>query len=173
MTHKLAIEWLGESHTDQIDNFSEALAAAQRHCDQHGYSEDHIATASAIFADIAFENWHNEPDNWLLRQVTQEEKPMPDWEQAGVEWVRQRSRRMLTFASFREKEAIRLEGRIFRLLSTLGFATKWELELLRHLLDQQDAKDRLKGYDEQEKQWFRATQELIDHHLLTWEQQDT
>lgn len=66
MTHKLDIEWTGKSYTDQIDNFKEALDAAQRHCDNHGYSEDHISNASAIFAEIAFEDWHTEPDNWTL-----------------------------------------------------------------------------------------------------------
>jgi hypothetical protein len=66
MTHKLDIEWTGTSYTDQIDNLSEALAAAESYIEGHGFTDETQPQAELIFARIAFEGWMEWPDNWTL-----------------------------------------------------------------------------------------------------------
>ena len=63
MTH---IEWTGKSYTDQIDNLSEALEAAEFHIEKRGYTRETLMEAEDIFAEIAFEDWMEVPDNWSL-----------------------------------------------------------------------------------------------------------
>jgi len=60
------IEWTGKSYTDQIDNLSEALAEADNYIEKHGYTRETLMEAENIFAEIAFEDWVEEPDNWTL-----------------------------------------------------------------------------------------------------------
>ena len=60
------IEWTGKSYTDQIDNLSEALDAAEYHIEKHGFTDETFHEAETIFAEIAFEDWMEGPVNWTL-----------------------------------------------------------------------------------------------------------
>lgn len=60
------IEWTGRNYEDQIDNLSEALDAADSHIEKRGYTRETLMEAEGIFAEIAFEDWVEEPDNWTL-----------------------------------------------------------------------------------------------------------
>lgn len=60
------IEWTGRNYEDQIDNLSEALDAADSHIEKRGYTRETLMEAENIFAEIAFEDWMEEPDNWTL-----------------------------------------------------------------------------------------------------------
>jgi hypothetical protein len=60
------IEWTGRNYEDQIDNLSEALEAAEFHIEKRGYTRETLMEAEDIFAEIAFEDWMEVPDNWSL-----------------------------------------------------------------------------------------------------------
>lgn len=60
------IEWTGRNYEDQIDDLSKALAEAENHIEKHGYTRETLMEAENIFAEIAFEDWMEEPDNWTL-----------------------------------------------------------------------------------------------------------
>jgi len=62
----VSIEWSGKSYTDQIDNLSEALEAAENHIKEHGFTDETVDEAEAIFAEIAFKDWIEEPYQWVL-----------------------------------------------------------------------------------------------------------
>ena len=83
---RLQIEWTGKSYTDQIDNLSAAYRAAESVFDididgQTVYKLHQLDTAEgrtdtaaceiwnkaeAAFANVAFSEWAEWPENWLL-----------------------------------------------------------------------------------------------------------
>lgn len=68
------------------------------------------------------------------------------------------------------KEAVVMEDLIVSLVTKLSIADKPALMMLRDLLTEWEAKNNFGGAYKAEKLWFRATETLIEHHLLELEQ---
>jgi len=69
MTMTIDIEWTGKSHTSQIDYLDLAFAAARAawiNAPASSELYDKISLAEAAFANVAFSDWSDEPDNWSL-----------------------------------------------------------------------------------------------------------
>lgn len=68
------------------------------------------------------------------------------------------------------KEAVVMEDLITLLTVKLSLADKPALLTLRDLLTEWEARGNLAEASKAEKLWFRATETLIEHHLLELEQ---
>lgn len=66
---QIDIEWTGKSYTDEIDYLDLAFAAARAafvNASKSTELPDKISLAEEAFAQVAFSNWSDEPDNWCL-----------------------------------------------------------------------------------------------------------
>lgn len=69
------------------------------------------------------------------------------------------------------KAAVILEDLIINLIVKLDIAGKPTLLMLRDLLTEWESQTNFGGASKAEKLWFRATETLIEHHLLELEQE--
>ena len=70
------------------------------------------------------------------------------------------------------KAAVILEEAIVNVVVKLIIADKPALIILRDLLTEWEAETNFGGASKAEKLWFRATETLIEHHLLELKQED-